>query len=153
MLETAEEKADAVIAGMVSAGLAGAVIPVQLTIPFMATVAGGVVGIGRCYGTELTKDEAWKLVREFFKAAGFTYMAINAGSLFISQALYVTGLGYPAAVAMDAASSTAIAYSVGAAAKAYFSGQRSRKELGAVMRNNLREQKKQSSTVSLVEAK
>jgi hypothetical protein len=68
-------------------------------------------------------------------------MAVNVGSVFLTAVLNVTGVGYPVAVALDAAQSSAIAYAVGSAAKAYFSGQRSRKELGALMRKGLREQK------------
>ncbi len=141
-LETAEQKADAIIKGMMSSGVAAAVIPLPLGVPFMGVVAGGVVGIGTCYGVELTKDEAWKLIKEFFKAAGLTFMAINVGGLFISAILNFTGAGYPVAVALDAAQATAIAYAVGSSAKFYFSGQRSRKELGAMMRESFQEAKR-----------
>jgi uncharacterized protein (DUF697 family) len=140
-LETPEQKADAIIKGMMSSGVAGAIIPLPLGIPFMGVVAAGVVGIGVCYGVELTKDEAWKLIKEFFRAAGLTFMAINVGGLFISAVLNFSGAGYPVAVALDAAQATAIAYAVGTSAKVYFSGEHSRKELGAVMRNAFKEAK------------
>jgi uncharacterized protein (DUF697 family) len=67
---TPEQKADRIIAGMASTGVMVAVIPLPLGVPFMAAVATGAVAIGACYGIKLTKDEAWKLIREFFKAAG-----------------------------------------------------------------------------------
>jgi uncharacterized protein (DUF697 family) len=141
-LETAEQKADAIIKGLMSSGVATAVIPLPLGVPFMAVVAGGVVGIGTCYGVKLTKDEAWSLIKEFFKAAGLTFMALNVGWLFISAILTFTGAGYPVAVALDATQATAIAYAVGSSAKFYFSGQRSRKELGEMMRESFKEAKR-----------
>jgi hypothetical protein len=105
-LETPEQKADAIIKGMMSSGVAGAIIPLPLGIPFMGVVAAGVVG-----------------------------------GLFISAVLNFSGAGYPVAVALDAAQATAIAYAVGTSAKVYFSGEHSRKELGAVMRNAFKEAK------------
>jgi uncharacterized protein (DUF697 family) len=141
-LETAEQKADAIIKGLMSAAVATAVIPLPLGVPFMAVVAGGVVAIGTCYGVELTKDEAWRLIKEFFKAAGVTFMGLNVGWLFISAILNFTGAGYPVSVALDATQGSAIAYAVGSSAKFYFSGQRSRKELGEMMRESFKEAKR-----------
>jgi uncharacterized protein (DUF697 family) len=138
---TAEQKTDKIIKGMVSAGVATGVIPLPLGLPFMAAVATGVVAIGACYGVELTRDEAWKLIREFFKAAGFTFFATNVGWQFITGLMYATGFGSPFAAALDTAQCVAIAYAVGAAAKHHFSGQRSRRELGAVMRSAYLERK------------
>jgi uncharacterized protein (DUF697 family) len=136
---TADEKADKIITGLMGTAVAGALIPLPLAVPFMAAVAGGVVAIGTCYGVTLTKNDAWKLVREFFKAAGLTWTAINVGSVFISSVLYATGAGAPVAITMDVVQSTAIAYAVGQAAKHYFKGNRSRDELGARMRDAFRE--------------
>lgn len=72
----------------------------KLQVPFMGVLAGGVVGIGASYGVTLTKDEGWKLVKEFFKAAGFTYAATIVRGKLISFAVAVTGIGYPGAVAL-----------------------------------------------------
>lgn len=144
MLETSEEKADAIIAGMISAGVTMAAVPVMLQVPFMGVLAGGVVGIGTSYGVTLTKAEGRKLVKEFFKAAGFTYAATIVGGKLISVAVAVTGIGYPGAVALDAVTSAAEAYAVGAAAKHYFAGDKSRRELGAVMRNAFNEKKREA---------
>jgi uncharacterized protein (DUF697 family) len=138
---TPDERADRIIKGMASTGVAGAVIPLPLAIPFMGAVGAGVVSIGRCYGVELTKDEAWKLVREFFKAAGMTYMAIAVSGQFITALAKATGFGYPVAVALDATQAAVIAYAIGAAAKAYFKGERNNKQLGAVLRNAVTEAK------------
>ena len=149
MSKTADEKADAIIKGMVATGVATAVIPLPLGVPFMGAVASGVVAIGACYGAQLNKDEAWTLVKEFFRAAGITYMALNVGWTFISAILNFTGLGYPAAVALDATQATAISYAVGSAAKYYFSGQRNRKELGKIMRNKLHDGKHATPTIEL----
>jgi uncharacterized protein (DUF697 family) len=134
-LMTPDERADLIIKGMASTGVAGALIPLPLGIPFMGVVGAGVVSIGHCYGVELTKDQAWKLVRQFFKAAGFTYMALFVGWQFITGLGKATGFGYPVAVALDATQGAIIAYAVGAAAKAYFKGERDNKELGALLRN------------------
>jgi uncharacterized protein (DUF697 family) len=133
--KTADEKADTIIKGMVTTGVATGVIPLPLGIPFMAAVATGVVAIGSCYGVEITRDEAWKLIREFFKAAGFTFAATQIGWQFISGLMYATGLGSPLAVVLDTTQCIAISYAIGAAAKHYFSGQRNQRELGAIMRS------------------
>jgi uncharacterized protein (DUF697 family) len=108
----------------------------------MGVVAGGVVVIGTCYGVQLKKGEAWMLIKEFFRAAGITFMALDVGWTFISAILNFTGLGYPAAVALDATQTIAISYAVGSAAKYYFSGQHSRKKLGEIMRSKFREVKR-----------
>jgi uncharacterized protein (DUF697 family) len=141
MLETPEQKADAVIAGMVSTALGMAVIPVFLQVPFMGAMATGVVAIGRCYEITLTKNEGWKLVKEFFKAGGYAFMATVVSGKLISLTVFATGIGYPGAVALDAVTGAAIAYALGAAAKAYFSGEKDRQQLGAIMRQAFSEKK------------
>ena len=133
---TPDERADRVIAGMVSTGVATGVVPLPLGIPFMGAVAAGVVAIGAGYGASLTKDEAWKLIREFFKAAGFTFFALNVGWQFITAIMYATGAGAPVAVALDTSQCVAISYAVGAAAKHYFSKQAFNRQLGAKLRGN-----------------
>lgn len=138
---TPDERADQIIKGMASTGVAVGLIPLPLGVPFMGVVGAGVVAIGRNYGVELTKDEAWKLVREFCKAAGMTYMATLVGWQFITALGKATGFGYPVAAALDATQAAIIAYAVGAAAKAYFKGERNKKVLGAVLRDGAREVK------------
>jgi len=131
---TPDEKADKIIMGLTATGAAAGGIPVPLLVPFMGAVAGGVVAIGACYGVQLTRDEAWKLIREFFKAAGFVWTATFIGGEFIVWILAATGAGLPVALALDAVQCTVIAYAVSTAAKHYFKGQRSRDEIRAVMR-------------------
>jgi uncharacterized protein (DUF697 family) len=137
---TPDERADRIIKGMATASAAMGVLPIPV-LPFMATAATGVVAIGRCYGVELTKDEAWKLIKQVFKAAGTTYMATYVGWNFILMLGKATGFGIPVAMVLDGAQSAAISYAVGAAAKAYFKGERNNKVLGAVLRNAVTEAK------------
>lgn len=138
-MSSAEEKSDKIIKGMMATAVTMAVIPAPLGVPFLAVVATGVVGIGTCYGVELNKEDAWKLIREFFRAAGVTFMALNVGGLLVSSLVTVTGAGYPVAAALDAAQGTAIAYAVGHAAKYYFSQQENRREMTSAMRRELGE--------------
>lgn len=91
------------------------------------------------YGVQLTKDEAWKHITQFIRAAGLTFAGCYFGSQILSLILTSTGVGYPVAVAMDAAISGAIAYAVGAAAKAYFKGERNNAELGRIMRERFKQ--------------
>jgi uncharacterized protein (DUF697 family) len=138
---TPDEKADKVIAGLLASAAAAAAIPLPLTVPFMAVVAGGVVAIGSCYGVTLTKADAWKLIREFFKAAGFVWGAANVGGVVISWVLAVTGAGYPVAVTLDAATGMTVAYAIGHAAKHYFRGETSKDQIRAAMRDAVRQAK------------
>jgi uncharacterized protein (DUF697 family) len=153
-MNSPEEKADSIIKGLMATGVTTAVIPAPLGIPFIAVVATGVVGIGRCYGVALNKQEAWKLIREFFKAAGITFTALQVGWTFISAIVNATGVGYPVSVALDATQATAISFAVGSAAKHYFAQQAVtsantkkldavlRNELGAIMRSKITEAKR-----------
>ena len=136
---TPDQKADKIITGLITTGVAAGGVPIPLTVPFMAAVAGGVVAIGACYGVQLTRDEAWKLIREFFKAAGFVWMATAVGGQLGVLILAATGAGYPVALALDAVQGAVIAYAVGTAAKHYFKGQKSRDEIRAVMRSAVSE--------------
>lgn len=139
MVDKADEKADAIIKGLTATGIAAGAVPAPMLVPFMAAVASGVVAIGACYGVQLTKDEAWKLIREFFKAAGFVYVSAVVGGHFITWILTVTGLGLPVAMALDAATAAVVAYAVCTAAKHYFKGQTSRREIRDVMRQAMAE--------------
>jgi uncharacterized protein (DUF697 family) len=136
---TPDEKADRIIKGLTATGVAAGGVPVPLLIPFMATVAGGVVAIGASYGVRLSKEDAWKLIREFFKAAGFVYTATFIGGAFITWILAATGVGYPVALALDAAQCAVIGYTVGTAAKHYFKGERSQSEMRKVVRGAMAE--------------
>jgi uncharacterized protein (DUF697 family) len=135
---TPDEKADRIVKGLVVTGAAAGGIPVPLLVPFMVSMAGGVVAIGACYGVSLTKDEAWKLIREFFKAAGFAFMATQVGGLVIGTVMAMTGFGYPVALAMDAAQCAVIAYAIGAAAKHYFKHDQSLSGIRGVIREATR---------------
>ncbi|GID91608.1 DUF697 domain-containing protein [Amorphoplanes digitatis] len=143
---TPDEKADRIIKGMVATGVAAGGVPVPLLIPFMGAVAGGVVAIGTCYGVELSKRDAWKLIRQFFKAAGFVYMSALVGGQFMVWLLTPTGLGTPAAMALDAVTSAAVAYAAGTAAKHYFKGHTSQAELRAIVRGAVVEARRNLTT-------
>lgn len=136
---TEDEKANRIIKRMMAGGAVAGGVPVPALVPFMGVVAGGVVAIGSCYGVQLTKGDAWKLIREFFRAAGFTFTAGMVGGHFTTWIISATGLGLPVALALDAAQCTLIAYAVGTAAKHYFKGATSRAELRTVMRDALAE--------------
>jgi hypothetical protein len=136
---TPDEKADKIIMGLTATGAAAGALPVPLLIPFMGTVAGGVVAIGACYGVGLSRDEAWKLIREFFKAAGFVWTSAFIGTQLIAWIVTTTGVGVPVAMALETAEATLIAYAVGTAAKHYFKGQKSRDEIRTVMRSAMSE--------------
>jgi hypothetical protein len=136
---TPDEKADNIIKGLMATGVAAGGVPVPMTVPFMAVVAGGVVAIGACYDVQLTKDEAWKLIIQFFKAAGLVYAAVFVGAHFTAWILTATGFGVPFALALDAAEGATIAYAVGTASKHYFKGETSRSGIRKVMRDALKE--------------
>lgn len=128
-----DENADTAVVAMMTAASVAASVPGPVNwVAFSAVLGSGVVAIGLAYGTQVTKDEAYKLIKQFVLGAGFTFLALTVGSKILGTILAVTGLGYFAAVAMDVAISTAIAYAVGESAKAYFKGERNKKELGRI---------------------
>lgn len=132
-----DEKADIAIKAMMGTVVGTAAIPAHVNWAFTATALGaGVVSIGFCYGVQLTKEEAWKLVQQFFLAAGTWFLAMNFGSKFLAMVLSSTGLGHGAAFAMDATISSAAAYAIGETAKEYFKGQRDMNKIGKTMRNS-----------------
>jgi uncharacterized protein (DUF697 family) len=139
---TPDEKADAAITTMIAAVVGTSVIPAYVNWAVTATAMGtGVVAIGLSYGVELTKDEAWHLVKQFIGAAGFWFMGMVIGSRILSMILTSTGIGYFGAVALDATVSGALAYAIGEASKAYFKGVRDKKVLGDRVRNAFKAQK------------
>jgi hypothetical protein len=136
---TPDEKADKIIKGLTATGVAAGGVPVPMLVPFMAAVSSGVVAIGACYGVPMSRDQAWKLIREFFKAAGFVYAATFVGGAFITWILTATGVGLPVALALDAAQCAVIGYTVGTAAKHYFKGETSHAELRTIVRGAMAE--------------
>ena len=146
MSQLQDERADQAIKAMVTAVVGTAVIPAYVNWALTASALGaGVVAIGLCYGVQLTKDEAWKLVKQFFMAAGTWFIAMNFGSKFIAMILTSTGIGYGPAVALDATISATAAYAVGASAKEYFKGERDKGKIGKVFRDTFHQSKKQSA--------
>jgi uncharacterized protein (DUF697 family) len=137
-MSEADDKADRVIAGMIAGAVGAAAAPVVAWPIFVTGMGVGVVGIGACYGVSLSKDEAWKLIKQFFTAAGFSYMATLVGGKLLTIFLAATGVGYGGAVALDVVTSSAIAYAVGQSAKAYFKGERRNAELGEIFRAAVR---------------
>jgi len=132
-----DKAADDAINIMVTAAVGGAIIPAHVNWVVACSAMGiGVVSIGRTYGVQLNKDEAWKLIVQFIRSAGLTWAGLVLGSKIISIILASTGLGYIGAVALDAAVSGAVAYAVGSCAKAYFKGERNKEKLGSLFRTS-----------------
>jgi uncharacterized protein (DUF697 family) len=143
---TPDEKADAIIATMVTGAVALAIIPAHVNWALFASLlGGGVVAIGTVYGVSLSKDEAWKLVRMFFSAAGWTFLGLAVGGKILAAILTSTGIGHIGAVALDSAISAALAYSVGSAGKAYFKGEHDRARLGQIFRDSFRRKRAELS--------
>jgi hypothetical protein len=137
-----DANADRVIKAMVMAIVAAAIIPAHVNWAIvMGMMGAGVIAIGHCYGVTLDKGEAWKLIRQFFLAAGFTFMCLNVGSRMISMLLASTPLTYAVAVAIDAAVFGPMAYAVGGCAKAYFQGEHNKAQLGELFRSRFQNAK------------
>ena len=100
-----------------------------------------------CYDIKLTKDEGWKLVKQFILSAGFWFLSMNVGSKILSALMESTGFGYGVGVAMDAATSAAFAWAIGATSKEYFQreylgkSKLSKDELGKIFRDAFKDQK------------
>jgi len=136
-----DEKADVAIGAMVLAAVGGEIAPPMIDWGVaMAAMGSGVVAIGIIYDVKLTKDEAWKLVKQFILSAGFTWVALNAGTQIFKAIMKVTGWGYGPDVVLGSVITGAIAYAVGACAKEYFrrdymgKGRPSTEELGKIFR-------------------
>lgn len=142
------EKADKAIRVMMSGVAVAALVPAHVNWTLMASAMGtGVVAIGYCYGIKLTKDEGWKLIKQFVLSAGFWFLSVNVGSKMLTAFMETTGLGYGVGVTIDVAISTAFAWAIGAASKEYFQreylgkSKLSKEELGEIFRDAFREQK------------
>lgn len=138
-----DEDADTAIATMIAAMAGAAVIPAHVNWALAAAAMGsGVVAIGLCYGVKLTKDEAWKLVKQFILGAGLTFVGLAVGSKILAMILSSTGIGHVGAVVLDATISAAIGYAVGETAKEYFKGNTSKAHLRRVFRETFNAKKK-----------
>lgn len=110
-------------------------------------MGAGAVAIGKCYDVQLTKDEGWKLVKQFVLSAGMWFLSMNVGSKILSALMQSTGVGYAVGMALDAASSAAFAWAIGSTAKAYFrneylgNSRLTKEELGRIFREAFKEQK------------
>ncbi|MBQ0142555.1 MAG: DUF697 domain-containing protein [Prevotellaceae bacterium] len=142
------ENADKAIKTMMATVVGTALVPAHVNWALTASAMGaGVVAIGLCYDIKLTKDEGWKLVKQFILSAGFWFLSMNIGSKILSALMESTGLGYGAGVAMDAASSAAFAWAIGSTAKEYFQreyqgkSKLSKEELGDIFRKAFKDQK------------
>ena len=143
-----DDAADKAIAVMTGAIVGEALLPAHVNWAIAATTMGaGVVAIGLAYDVKLTKDEAWKLVKQFFLAAGFCFIALNIGSKIFAMVIESTGIGYMAGVALDCTISGAAAWAIGSCAREYFrrdylgQGKPSTKELGEIFRQKFRQKK------------
>lgn len=148
-LSECDADADLAIATMISAIGLAALSPAALDWALVSGAMGvGCVAIGRAYGVQLTKDEAWKLIKQFFLSTGSMFLAINVGSKLLASILKATGFGYGVGVVLDVAFSIASAYAVGACAKEYFrndyQGKKklTKEELGRIFREEFKKHKK-----------
>jgi uncharacterized protein (DUF697 family) len=142
------ENADKAIAGMLATVVGTALVPAHVNWALTASAMGaGVVAIGLCYDIKLSKDEGWKLVKQFIMSAGFWFLSMNVGSKILSALMETTGIGYGAGVAIDAATSAAFAWAIGATAKEYFQREYlgkvklSKDELGEIFRKAFKDHK------------
>lgn len=144
-----DEQADDAIRTMVATVVGTAAIPAHVNWSLTATAMGaGVVAIGLIYDVQLTKEEGWKLVRQFFLGAGFWFVTMNVGSKILTAIMESTGFGYLGGVALDGAISAASAWAIGACAKEYFrrdflgKSKPTKEELGEIFREAFKKNKK-----------
>ncbi len=147
-IDVCNDNADNAIKVMMTTVAGTALLPAHVNWAFTASAMGaGVVAIGLCYGVQLTKDEGWKLVKQFILSAGFWFLSMNVGSKIISALMESTGIGYGVGVAIDAATSAAFAWAIGATSKEYFkkeylgNSKLSKEELGKIFREAFKNQK------------
>ena len=148
-LQECDNDADLAIGAMITTLGFGSLAPVAINWAIAASAYGaGAVAIGKAYGVTLSEDEGWKLVKQFFVAAGTGFLIINFGAKLIACVAQATGIGYGAGVLLDTAISIAGAYAVGGCAKAYFradyQGKRklSKEEIGRIFREEFTKHKK-----------
>lgn len=144
-----DEQADDAIRTMVATVVGTAAIPAHVNWSLTATAMGaGVMAIGLIYDVQLTKEEGWKLVRQFFLGAGFWFVTMNVGSKILTAIMESTGFGYLGGVALDGAISAASAWAIGACAKEYFrrdflgKSKPTKEELGEIFREAFKKNKK-----------
>lgn len=142
------ENADKAIKTMMATVTATALVPAHVNWALTASAMGaGVVAIGLCYDIKLTEDEGWKLVKQFVLGAGFWFLSMNVSMKILSALMESTGLGYGPGVAIDAATSAAFAWAIGATAKEYFQreylgkSKLSKDELGEIFRAAFKKQR------------
>ena len=142
------ENADKAIKAMMATVVGTALVPAHVNWALIASAMGAsVVAIGLCYDIKLTKDEGWRLVKQLILSARFWFLSMNVGSKILSALMESTGLGYGIGVAMDAATSTALAWAIGTTSKEYFQreylgkSKLSKDELGKIFRDAFEEHK------------
>ena len=142
------EKADRAIAAMVATVVGTAAVPAAVNWALTASAMGaGAAAIGKCYGFNLTKNEGWKLVKQFVLGAGAWFLAMNVSSKIFTALIQSTGIGYGVGVALDAVTSAAFAWAIGATSKEYFQreylgkSRLSNKELGIIFREAFKDYK------------
>lgn len=147
-LYVCDNDADVAIKTMMGTVVATAAVPAHVNWALTASAMGaGAVAIGKCYDVQLTKDEGWKLVKQFVLSAGMWFLSMNVGSKILSALMQSTGVGYAVGMALDAASSAAFAWAIGSTAKAYFrneylgNSRLTKEELGRIFREAFKEQK------------
>ncbi|MPY63687.1 DUF697 domain-containing protein [Streptomyces spongiae] len=127
MTQQQDSDSDKIIAGMVASTAAMAVAPGVNTVAFIGAMGAGVVSIGTVYGYTLTKDEGWKLGKQFLQGAGIAVGSAFGGAKVLTMLMATTGIGYGTAVALDAGINGLAAYVIGKAAKEYFKHDRNLK--------------------------
>lgn len=128
-MSAADEKADNIIKGMACGTTVIATMPPVVDVAvYAAAVAGSVMAIGSCYGVDISKGDAKKLVIEFLSFGGFTF----AAGKFIAGFLKATGVAYALGGVIDAALYSTLSVAVGYTAKSYFKGERNPEKLKAI---------------------
>lgn len=130
-----DRKANTVIYQMIAQVAVTGGFPAIVNWAFTSTLMGiGVMRIGNVYGVSMNRKAAWKLIVQFFKAAGFWYFSLYVSSKILAAVFQGTGIGYIAGASLDVVISSAIAFAIGMTAKAYFQGEQRNSELGNIMR-------------------
>ena len=147
-LACCDEKADKAIKVMIISIVGGVIVPAAINWGIVAAAMGtGCVAIGKCYGFNLTRNDGWKLVKQFILGAGFMFVALNVGSKILAIVMQATGMGYAGGVVLDGIISAAQAWAVGGCAKEYFRSQAqgkkaSSEKLKQIFRTRFEEYKK-----------
>lgn len=145
------DKADAVIWVAVLANAGLGVVPFGINVwTFVAISTLMITFIGGIYDYHLSKEDAGKLIKQIFSAAGWTFMALTFGLKVFTEVLKGAGvitLGGTtvAGMALDAVLAGAVTYALGYTAKDYFAKDKglSKEQLQRLFKAKLQEGRQQ----------